>query len=203
MNIPVFTFATFVTATPSAKLACVCGLQESQGTEYDPRIDWWKQLREFVPKNHREGGTKADLLRFTSRVTERKSDGYRARAEAYRDWWGPRNINWFGGSNVTWTSANVEVTVNPELFISVDGVRHVVKLYFKASERLTSDRVSIVLRLLELTYRGGSSPYGRPAVGVLDLAQSVYHEPGNSLTYLDPLLAGEAASFGAIWAAMS
>lgn len=194
-----FSFATFVTAPPMAKLACVEHVRQSQSVGYDPRSDWWKQLREFIPRNHREGGTKAELDRFLNHVSDRKRDGYSSRVKAYKEWWGARNIHWVGGSSKSWRVDSVEVTVNPELFVSVDGVRHVVKLYFKTSERLTLDRVNVVLRMLELTYRNGSSPGGRPVVGILDLAQGEYHQPSSSLTRLDPLLTGEAASFATIW----
>jgi hypothetical protein len=91
------------------------------------------------------------------------------------------------------------VGVNPELFLSVDGTRHVIKLYFKQSEKLSVDRANVVLRLLELAYRKGSSPAGTPAVAIFDLAQGDFIVPTASLAYLDPLLAGEAASFVTIW----
>jgi hypothetical protein len=197
MKIPLFTFATFVTAPPAAKLSCVSELKHAD--PYDPRTDWWKQLREFIPRNHRDGGTNEDLRAFVDQVTGRKEASYDARASAYEDWWASRNIRWTGGSSVTWKFGTAEVNINPELFVSVDGVRHAVKLYFKSTERLTADRASVVLRLLELAYRGGSSPAGRPVVGVLDLAQGDFHSPVISLAYLDPLLAGEAASFASIW----
>lgn len=199
MKVPIFPFATFVTAAPTAKLACVTDVKQSQSVEYDPRSDWWKQLREFIPRNHRERGTKAKLDWLVDQVSARKKDSYSARVNAYKEWWGARNIRWVGGSSRSWHAGGVEVSVNPELFVSVDGVRHVVKLYFKASERLTEERVNVVLRLLELTYRNGSSPDGRPMVGVLDLAQGEYYEPSSSLARLDPVLEGEAASFFTIW----
>lgn len=199
MKVQMATFATFVTAPTTGKLACVATVKLSAETAYDPKTDYWKQLREFLPRNHRRGGTKADLRGLTKKVSERKSVTYLARIEAYLDWWGPRNIRWGQGAPTMWKLGNVEVGVNPELFLSVDGVRHVVKLYFKQSERLTDDRASVMLRFLELAYRGGASPDGRPVVGVLDLSQGVYHEPASSLGYLDPLLTGEAASFASVW----
>jgi hypothetical protein len=200
MRVPVFTFATFVTAPPAGRIAAVTGLKHQP--DYDPAIDWWKRLRDFIPRNHRANGTKADIDSFVDGVTGRKEPSYRARAEAYKDWWGPRNIRWVGGSPLPWTSGNVEVSVNPELFISVDGVRHVVKLYFKGSERLTADRANVVLRLMELKYRGGATPDGRPVCGVLDLVQEEFHVPTSSLAYLDPLLTGEAAAFSSVWRAV-
>lgn len=199
MKVPLFTFATFVTAAPTAKLASVAKLKQNLEQGYDVRLDFYKRLREFIPKNHREGGAKGDLDRFVDEATEKKHDTFAARADAYQGWWGSQNVKWVGGKATTWAAGGVDVNVNPELFVSVDGVRHVIKLYFNATERLTTDRCNVVLRLMELGFRDGASPDGRPVPAVLDLTQSQFHSPATSLAYLDPVLSGEAASFSTIW----
>jgi hypothetical protein len=124
---------------------------------------------------------------------------YQLRVRAYNKWWGSHEIEWRSGSAArTWTSGAVEVRVNPELFLTVDGEAWVIKLHFN-KERLGADRIDTMLRLLELAYRGGKSPTGAPRVAVFDLGNSKMHEPTASLAVLDPVLAGEAASFAAIW----
>src|SRR5215217_250947 len=102
MRVPVLTFATFVTAPPAGKVGSVSDLKNRP--EYDPAIDWYKRLRDFIPRNHRRNGTKADIDRFLDGVTGRKEASYEARAEAYKEWWGPRHIRWTGGSPSVWTS---------------------------------------------------------------------------------------------------
>lgn len=201
-KIPLFTFASFVAGSPSTKLSCVADFKNA--TSYNVRTDWYKQIREFLPRNHREGGSKAELRAFLNSVTGRKAENYASVGGAYLRWWGSRNLKWFPGSkSVEWKAGELAINVNPELFVSIDGVRHVVKLYFKSSERLTADRVNTTLRLLELAYRGGSSPEGRPEVGILDLSggNMQFHTPDSSLAYLDPLLHGEASSFITIYEA--
>jgi hypothetical protein len=197
MRAPLSSFAMFVAGGPSAKLAAVASAKNPP--RYEPKTDWWKQLREFLPRNHRNGGTKHDVVKFAESVTERKHSSYAARSSAYTDWWGRRTINASSGSSTTWSAAGLDVSVNPELFLSVDGVRHVIKLYFKQSEKLSADRANVILRLMELGYRKGSSPSGAPVVGILDLAQGDFIVPTTSLVFLDPLLAGEAASFSTMW----
>ena len=199
MRVSVLSFATFVAAPPLAKIASVQSARATEEAEYDPRLDWWKQLREFIPRNHRQSGGPRQLREFAAQVTERKQASYQARVEAYVDFLRGRQVRWVGGSSVTWTQGALEVAVNPEVFLSIDGVRHVVKLYFKASERLSADRISVILRMMELSYRGGATPEGRPVVGVLDLAQGQWHVPTDALDYLDALLAGEASAFATVW----
>jgi hypothetical protein len=198
LKVPLSIFSTFVAASPSAKLAAVTRLKQGR---YDVRADWWKGLREAIPANHRNAGTKGDLSQFASSVTLRKVRSYTACALAYTDWWGDRNIRWTGGRPTPWMSGDVQVAVNPELFVAVDGIRHVIKLYFSAT-KLPVDRANTILRLLEVSYRSGESPSGRPIVAVLDLSQGRLLTPDAPLNYLDPVLAGEAASFAAIWNAV-
>jgi hypothetical protein len=192
-----YSFATFVAGGPSAKITAVT--EAKHPATYEVKTDWWKQLREFIPRNHKMGGTRNDLVKFANSVTQRKQNGYGDRVTAYNKWWDKNTIKSATGAALSWSAAGLDVTVNPELFLSVNGVRHVIKLYFKQSEKLTVDRANVVLRLLELSYRKGSSPGGTPVVGILDLAQDMFIMPSVSLAYLDPLLAGEAASFATIW----
>jgi hypothetical protein len=193
MKVPLSIFSNFVGASPQAKLKCVAQVRSG----YDVRTDWYKQLREAIPATHRDRRSKDDLRRFAETVGGRKAESYRTRVDAYCAWWGDRHIGWEGGKPYRWVSGAIEVTVNPELIVSIDGQRQVVKLHF-SEERLTASRVNTILRLLELGYRRGESPDGKPVVGVLDLAQGRLMTPSLSLNYLDPVLAGEAAALDAM-----
>lgn len=197
MKVPLYSFATFVAGGLTAKVSAVANTK--QPGSYDPATDWWKQLREALPKNHQAGGSQSDLVNFAASVTPRKRASYGDRVTAYNAWWGKQAITAGKGSSSAWKSGGVEVSVNPELFLLVGGVPHVIKLYFKQTEKLTVDRANVVLRILELAYRKGASPTGLPVVGVLDLAQGQFVVPTTSLAYLDPVLAGEAVSFATIW----
>lgn len=179
------------------KLAAISNAKHAP--TYDVKTDWWKQLREFIPKNHKQGGSAADLFKFVNSVTLVKQNSYSDRVAAYASWWGNNALKSAGGKPTTWSAAGLDVTVNPELFLSVNGVRHIIKLYFKQSEKLSVDRANVVLRLLELTYHKGASPAGHPVIGILDLAQTQFIVPTKSLAFLDPLLAGEAAAFTTMW----
>jgi hypothetical protein len=195
MKVSLYSFATFVAGGPSAKLSAVASAKHP--TAYDPVTDWWKQLREFLRKNHQNGGSQKDLIKFATGVTQKKQAGYAHRVKNYNAWWAKNVIASAPGQALVWSASGVSVSVNPELFLLVNGQRHVIKLYFKQSEKLSADRANVVLRLLDLKY--GKS---QTVVGLLDLAQGTFLTPSTSLAYLDPLLAGEAASFAAIWPAV-
>jgi hypothetical protein len=190
LRVSLSTFAEFVGASPASKTTCIEKFRASPQT-YDPRTDYYKQLREFIPRNHRRGGTPKELLKFAEGVDRRKTANYQSRAGAYIRWWGRRTVRWTGGPGRTWESGGVEVAPSPEIVAAFNDVRHIAKLYFK-KERLSSDRADTILRLLQLAYGNG------PVIVVLDLAHDLVFEPEGPLGHLDLYLAGEAASFRAM-----
>lgn len=192
MKVPLSTFSTFVVAGPSAKITTVTNLKHGK---YDPKYDYWKKLREEIPKNHQNGGMKKGLDAVLNTVSDTKTANYGLRIDEYKKWWGNRTIVWTGGSGGVWKCGTVEIPVNAEVLVSVNGVPHAIKLYFN-KDKIAADRANVMLRLMEIVY-GHKKP--TPVIGVLDLGQGRLITPTAPLTYLDPFLAGEAASFAAIW----
>jgi hypothetical protein len=190
MKIPLTTFSTFVAGTPSAKIACVSTFKQG----YDPRHDYWKGPREAIPRNHQDARPKSGLDDFLRRITSNKAANYALRIEAYKEFWGSRRLQWAGGSSRVWSSAGLDVSVNPELFLDINGKRHIIKLYFN-KDKISSDRAHAMLRLMEIMFQKGP----HKTLGVLDLGQGELITPGAPLDYLDPVLAGEAASFVAVY----
>jgi hypothetical protein len=193
VRVSLFGFARFAAASPAAKVAAVRG--EKVRPAYDPRADFWKQFREFLRRNHRQSGTPEDLISFASTVHARRVASYIDRATTYADWWVGRDITWAGGSARVETFGMVEINVNPELLLSVDGSRLALKLHFSAKERLSDDRAALVVRLL-------ARAYPRHDVGVFDLAGRRFHIPTPRSSDLDPVLIGEAAALAAMWDAI-
>lgn len=193
VRVPMALFTEFVGAPPSSKVASVQRFKDTV-QPYDARTDYYKQLREFIPKNHRKGGSTRDLLNFAASAAPRKAANYGSRAGAYARWWDGRKVKWTGPRQFAWESGSVEVSVNPEVVAAFDGVPHAVKLYFK-KEHFSVDRANVTLRLLELAYGGSRSDR---VLVVLDLAHDQVFESQESLAALDPYLAGEAASFAAM-----
>jgi hypothetical protein len=95
MRVPLALFTEFVGAAPSSKVACVQRFKDAV-EPYDARTDYYKQLREFIPKNHRRGGSPGDLLNFAASAAQRKAANYQSRAGAYTRWWDGRNVKWTG-----------------------------------------------------------------------------------------------------------
>jgi hypothetical protein len=194
MRVSFLGFARFAVAPPGAKVAALRRVKAPRA--YDPRTDWWKQLREFLPRNHRESGTPEDILEFASSVHPRKIASYNDRAATYASWWGGSEVSWSGGSSRIQRFPPVEINVNPELFLRVDGAKLVMKLYFSGRERLSDDRAALMVRLLARAYSG-------QRVAVLDLSTGRLYEPHPDDADMDPVIVGEAAALAAMWDAVA
>jgi hypothetical protein len=193
--VPMTTFSTFVTATPSAKVTAV----QTYKAGYDLRHDFYKRLREAIPRNHQDANTPDGLSDFLRTVTsDRKIENYAKRVSAYQRWWKGQEIVWRGGRSRVWEAGPLEVSITPELLVDLDGTPHAIKLYLN-KDKISTDRANVMLRLLELGYHRGSM---EPAVGVLDVARARLLQPARSLTFLDPVLAGEGAAFDTIFDAL-
>ena len=188
------TFSTFVTGTSTAKVACVRTFKGG----YDPQHDYWKALREAIPKSQTSPKGTALLDGLMQTIGERKSSNYRLRIASYKRWLNKNKPTWRGGKSRTWSAGGIEIGVNPELFVDMGDEPYVIKLYFN-KDKISGDRANTMLRLMELAYQRGG---GYAEVGVLDLGQGRLITPTRSLEYLDPLLSGEAGSFASVYAAL-
>jgi hypothetical protein len=126
--------------------------------DYEPRFDFYKQIREEIIQTHR-ANRKSDSLRlFPSRVTDRKkSASYQKIVDGYLKWLGKKETVWSDPPKRLYRSGGVEVIVNPELSLSFRGESYLTKLYFK-DDPLDRFRVEVILSLMEHTLKGHSPP---------------------------------------------
>lgn len=190
------TFVDFAVASGTRQLTCVRNAKEMYSDGYEPKIDFWKPLREAIVSLLRENRPKDSLREFMSGIThEQKLTSYPKVLAGFEKWMGRKRIEWFGYEPVTWRSGDLSVRVNPELGVRMDGVDHVIKLYFKA-EQPTKPRLDTMLHMINTTI---PSKYAVSKVGILDIQRSKLHVPTRPIANLDALLAGQAAAFVEMW----
>ena len=194
MNITLTTFIDFVIATPGSKVGVVREARQLYEEGYKPERDYYKGLRDGIASMHRRGSDASDLRRIVSNAAQRKVDNYQACADGYAKFMGRKRFVWVRTPAVVpWTSGPVEVSVNPELRVAIDGASHAIKLYFKA-ETLSKTRINTMLYLLRLAV-----PDEKVTVGILDTRRGKLVKPTTPVPYVDLLVRGEAASFAEIW----
>lgn len=120
---------------------------------YHPATDFYKPLRDGLIDIHSSNKEKPALFQLLFSITDQKKIGnYSEIIEGYRKWWGRKNITWFEPPRTTYSYAGIELAINPELGLIIDGARHIVKLYLK-SDPLSKLRIDLATVLMEVTLR--------------------------------------------------
>lgn len=195
-NISLTTFVDFVAATGSSK-ARIVRVARQQQEEYDPRFDFYRQLRRGIREFHFSKQVDKHLLDgiYEDLENERKRKNYAARIASYKTFLGRKVISSFPVARSEWRHAGLTVRVNPELGLLINGNSGVVKLYFKAKE-LSSDRVQTACFLMKYMLR---QHHPTQTFSVLDVCQGKLLTGSQSGPDLLAVLEGEALCFMSIY----
>lgn len=164
--------------------------------EYHPSTDYYKQVREELVNCHKKGDGKDRIREFIEKVANKKKVvHYKEVVEGYCNWWGKKSLKWFTPPGELFASSGVEVMVNPELGLELDGARHIIKLYFK-EEPLSKFRIDIATHLMETVLRKKAKSNDKMAV--LDVRNAKLIHTGDPKG-LSPILQAEMAYIAALW----
>jgi hypothetical protein len=195
-------FVDFTIVNGSSRVAKVRALKKRGN--YDPASDFWRTLREGIVELHRTAQmapTTLDSLVATQAGTRRHAR-YADAADGYKKFLGRRSFPWFDPPPAQWWhEGELDVRVNPELGLVVDGNPTVIKLYFK-NEAPTRSRVQAVLAVLDAELASRAARGSRFAV--LDVNGSRLMVPDGrwSAGDMKALLVAEARAFVDIWNAI-
>lgn len=166
--------------------------------EYSPAVDFWKPLREAIRDFHRAGKPLDPVLDGIEHT--RKAGRYPAALTAYKKFLRRKQLEWFEPPVGIWTyGGELQVRVNPELGLRLNGKEHVVKLYFK-DEPLPRRRLAVVFQLMGIALKDKLNAGG--SLAVLDVSNSKLLLPDPNAADVTALLIGEAAAFVAMWNAI-
>lgn len=163
---------------------------------YQPQFDYWKRLRDHIVDVHQHQFEKSRLEDILSNISLNKSSNYKSLITAYTSWWGRKAISWFEPVSGLYTVHGVEVSVNPELGLIINGSTHLIKLYFKAKP-LAKNRIDIITHLMHKQLMGLSRPETK--MSVLDIRQKKLISPTVPISGLDAMLDAELSYIAAIW----
>lgn len=161
---------------------------------YNTAADYYRPVREALIQIHASGRDKWEIRHHLAR--HEHLGRLEPIADAYIGWWGQRRLDWF---EPDWQIAylqGLEISINPELGLAIDGHPHLVKLYFK-EDPLSPLLADVAARLMARVLVG-HSPRG-VSMSILDVRRRRLHrlEPRPDL---DVLLDAEIAAFGTLWA---
>lgn len=190
-------FVDFVLKAGTPKLTGVREFKERKDELY---TDFYRQVREAIVEMHRTGKPDAVLDEFlAAQRDERRRRIYPSIVNGYRKLLASSPMTWFEPPTGTYRIGEIEVAINPELGLVIDGKPHVLKMYFRG-EPLSAKRNAVILNLLTSGLEGAVKP--GTAFAVLDVRNAKLHGFKAPNPRLSLLLRGEAASFATIYASL-
>jgi len=163
---------------------------------YNPATDFWRPLRQQIVEAHQSGRGRSHVGEVVKGLADKKKrTAYPPLIKAYSKWWGRKDYHWFDPPGGTWRAGAVSVGVNPELGLVLDDQRLVIKLYFKA-EKLTKNRVDVILHLMEDTLRADAPG---AVMAVHDIQGGRLIIPSGPVLGIEAMLSGEAAYVESVW----
>jgi hypothetical protein len=165
--------------------------------EYQPATDFYKQFRDGLIALHKASGAKSNLAGILSNVSEKnRLANYPPAIVGYKKWWGTKSLQWFQPPSAIFSRHGVDVSINPELGLLVNGESHLIKLYLK-SEKLSKARADLITGLM-LHALADSAADSR--VGVLDVRNSKLFASSTLSSEFLPMVEAELAYVATLWA---
>jgi hypothetical protein len=188
-------FVDFVLKAGTPKLS---GVREFKERKDELFTDFYRQVREAMIDMHRTGKPTKILDDFlAAQRDERRRRIYPSIVTGYRKLLASGEMKWFEPPVATYRIGEIEINVNPEIGLIIDGKPHLLKCYFRG-EPLSAKRTAVILNLLSNGLEGVAAP--GTVFGVLDVRNAKIHPFKTPNPRLSLLLRGEAASFATIYA---
>lgn len=186
-------FVDFVLKSGTPKLT---GVREYKERKDELSSDFYRPIREAIIEMHKKGLSTSTLEAVTAaQDDEKRKKHYPLVIEGYRRFLADGPKNFFDPPRSPLSLGALEIDVNPELGLVIDGKKHVIKLYFR-SEPLDRKRTALVLSLLG---KGVCETNPDLVPAVLDVRTGKLHTHATTSPRVDVLLRGEAAAFAAIY----
>lgn len=174
--------------------------QVKRRPEYHPALDYYKKLRDRLIETHSEGMTKTFLSDLIPEIDDQKKiRHYVDIVGAYKKWWGRKQLEWFDPPNQHFSYNGVDVMVNPELGLRVNGEPHLIKLYFKP-DPLQKNRTEIITHLMAKCL--SDEVEDGTKMSILDIRSSNLISPTVPIAGLDAMLMAELAYIATLWPAI-
>jgi hypothetical protein len=152
-------FVDFVSKAGTPKLTVVKNVKKHHIDGYDPQTDFYRAIRKGIVEMHQKAKPKDALDNLLLGLTDKKKQtAYPELVAGYKKFLGKKGYVWFTPPKHKWEHAGLAISVNPEVGLEFDGVRHVVKphIFFddqeghckSAAEFVSTARVPVPLPVI-------------------------------------------------------
>jgi len=188
-------FVDFVSKAGTPKYTVV--KQWKHQLPYNPATDFYKPIRDEIITMHQQNLSTSQLIKFASKISDQKKQSvYPEIIEGYKKWVGRKKAVWFDPPQGKWNHLSLNVSVNPEIGLTINDISYIVKLYFK-SDPLAKNRIEIVTHLMGEVFQEHFKDGYKMAV--LDIRQSKLITPTIPISGLTHQLEAEAAYWMSLW----
>lgn len=189
-------FADFVARSGATRLTAVRRDKKQQAEGYSVATDYWLPLRQRVRRMHLDGSDPDDLNGLVTTVHPKKQGNYEACVVALQKWMAPLTFqDAKAGSTKTYMAGPLEVKVTPDIVVTFDGVRTVLKHHYNSAP-LTRLQRDVMLHIMRRAWPNIDQ------VAILDVRRGALHTATAPKRGYDTLLIGEGAAFAAMWASI-
>jgi hypothetical protein len=164
--------------------------------DYHPSFDFYKKLREEFVNYIKGDRIKNDLYIFLTHQIQKKQTRFEPLINGYLKFLGRKKAEWFEPPTATWIYKDLNIKMNPELGVVLNGEKYIIKLYFKDSPLEKGD-IAILLEMMESTLSTGIFTGYKCAL--LDIERSKLRYFKKKVPSVTALIEGEAESFIRIW----
>jgi hypothetical protein len=199
VEITMTSFARFILADAQSKMAQARSIRHQYEDGYRQSSDHWRYLRSELRDALVAGGPRSAVKVIPKGVREKQRSAYESACAGMFKFWGRKHLQLIGEPEPRhWTYGRLDVKVNPEWQLDLDGVETVLKLYLKRDLTLTKRLADPLLSLMAVTF----DPEARGmSMGVLDVHRGKLFS-GTAHNYeLRPVLEMQAAAFLVGWEA--
>lgn len=164
--------------------------------EYPVQGDYYKQVREGMVRVHKRGESLDALADVVSRVHHDKQPHVARVVKAYIQWCEGHVLEFFPARKGYWQAHGVDVRVNPELGLVIDGIPHLIKVNFTKSPVPVAE-ARIMTHLMHRVL--AAQVPANCVMAVLDLATGTLYGSTRPSPALDAVLEEHVAQVRVLW----
>ena len=139
----------------SAKINEVKKIKHSP--DYNPAIDYWKQLRDEIKRLHENNLSFEELPSLINKVSDTKRKNYSRVISKYLTFLKSNEVKYFSSGKSYWMLSNdLFVRTNPEMGLTVNGKNLYVKNWYKNADnntKVTKRNINSSLTMMQLSER--------------------------------------------------
>jgi hypothetical protein len=198
-NLSLTSFFDFILKTGKPRVTLVKNIKKNYNDPYSVEKDFYLLFRNHIKNVHRKGLPKTQIDTLIQTLNDsKKLNNYPELIHGYKKWWGRKTISWIEPPQSTlWGVEGIDIHVNPELCLEVNGTRHLIKLYMKNNgyqDILSKKHTDIITYIMKVAFQNNNA-----TMSVLNIRKSKFYSLNSHDNRIDPLINAELEFIKSLW----